>query len=253
MGVTPAREIIRSAYANVGRSAVDFVRMRQLLPRLRELVSIEGKEHLDEALARGRGALVMTGHIGSWELAGARLVAEGYSVACIYTPQRNRGGAGDFVERQRSETAGMEMISSRGFGLRRAFEVLRGHGILIFLQDMDARKEGICVPFMGMPASTATGIVKMHEKFGAPVVPMVAVRNPDRYHHTLRAWGILSDLPDEGGEPFGTNMAKSLRMCNNILGGWIGTYPDQWMWLVDRWEFAERQWRQGKNVADAGS
>jgi KDO2-lipid IV(A) lauroyltransferase len=225
----------------MGRSAVEFVRMGQLLPCIRDLISIEGKEYLDEALARGRGALVMTGHIGSWELGGARLVAEGYPVACIYTPQRNRGGVADFIERQQSETAGMNMISSRGFALREAFRVLRGHGVLIFLQDLDARKEGICVPFLGIPASTATGIVKMYEKFGAPVVPMVAVRGPDGYHHAIRAQGILSDLPDEDGEPFGTNMAKSLRMCNNILGGWVETYPDQWMWLTDRWKFAENK------------
>ncbi|MDR1620965.1 MAG: lipid A biosynthesis acyltransferase [Synergistaceae bacterium] len=241
VGITPARTIVRNSYAGMGRSAVEFARMRQLLPRLRELVSIEGKEYLDGALARGRGVLGMTAHIGNWELAGARLAAEGYRVTPIYTPQRNRGGVEDFIARERTETAGMNLVSSRGFALRKAFRVPGEGGILFFLQDLDARGEGVPVPFLGLPASTATGIVKMYQRFGAPVVPMMTLRHPDGYRHTIQVQKILSDLSDEDGEPFGTNMVKSLRMCNNILGDWVGKYPDQWMWLLDRWKSVDEE------------
>jgi KDO2-lipid IV(A) lauroyltransferase len=130
----------------------------------------------------------------------------------------------------------MDMIPSKGFGLRSAFCALHRGGILTFLQDLDARKEGVRVPFLGLPASSAKGLVKMHQKFGAPVVAAVTVRNPDGVHHTIRVEKILSDLFDEDGNPFGVNMEKSLKMCNNILGQWVMNYPDQWLWLVDKWE-----------------
>ncbi|MDR1621743.1 MAG: lysophospholipid acyltransferase family protein [Synergistaceae bacterium] len=240
MGVTPAREVVRRSYVHLGKSVVEFARAAKLRPHLTSLVSIEGREHLDQALKRGRGALLMTAHIGNWELAGARLAAEGYVTAPIYTPQRNKGGANDLIARRRADM-GLKMISSKGWGLREAFRVLREGGVLIFLQDLDARKEGISVPFLGLPASTATGIVKMHRKFGAPVVPAVTVRNADGVHHAIHIQEILSDVHDEDGNLFGVNMEKSLKMCNNILGKWVAEYPEQWMWLLDKWESALRR------------
>jgi KDO2-lipid IV(A) lauroyltransferase len=221
----------------MGKSIVEFARANRLRERLTSLVSIEGGGHLDEALKRGKGVLLMTAHIGNWELAGARLAAEGYLTAPIYTPQRNKGGVNDLISERRADT-GMKMIPSQGLGLREAFRMLRQGGVLIFMQDLDARKEGILLPFLGLPASTATGIVKMHQKFGAPVVPAVTTRNADGVHHTLHIQEILSDARDEDGNLFGANMEKSLKMCNNVLGKWVTEYPEQWMWLLDKWESA---------------
>ena len=236
VGVTVARKIVRSSYVNMGRSAIEFVRIPRLRSRLSSLAAIEGKERLDEAIARGKGVIIMTAHMGNWELGGARLVAEGYAIAPIYTPQRNVGGANDIVSFLRGSAAGMEMIPSEGFGMREIFHALRKGKILVFLQDLDARKEGVIVPFLGLPSSTAVGIVKMHRRFGAPVIPMLALRNPDGITHRICVHEVLSDLLDEDGNLFGLNMEKSLKMCNNILTDWVTRYPEQWMWLLDRWE-----------------
>jgi KDO2-lipid IV(A) lauroyltransferase len=215
---------------------MEFARLEKLRPLLASLVSIDGKEHMDEAAARGKGVLLMAAHMGNWELCGARMVAEGYALAPIYTPQRNIGGANDLISALRGSAAGMEMIPSEGFGMRSIFRALRKGKIPVFLQDLDARKEGIVVPFLGLPSSTAVGIVKIHRKFDAPVVPAMCYRNPDGVTHTIRVHETLSDQPDEDGNSFGVNMEKSLKMCNNILAGWVTEYPEQWMWLLDRWE-----------------
>ena len=236
VGITVARGIVRSSYLNLGRSAAEFVRMDRMMPTLRETMIVKGREHLDEALARGRGVLLMAAHLGNWELAGARLVMEGYPVVPLYTPQRNRGGINDLIQRQRTAVAGMKMVPSEGAGLRGAFRTLREGGIVGILQDLDAREEGIAVPFLGLPASTADGIVKLHRKFGSPVVPVLYFRNPDGLRHAVVVQNILSDRPDPDGNPFGTDMVKSLQMCHNVLEGWIRAYSDQWLWLLDRWE-----------------
>jgi len=236
VGVTVARGIVRRSFINLGRSAVEFVRMDRMMPGLRETVTVEGRENLDRALARGRGALLMAAHIGNWELAGARLVLEGYPVVPLYTPQRNRGGLNDLIQRQRTVVAGMKMVPSEGAGLREAFRTLRQGGIVGFLQDLDARSEGVPVPFLGLPASAADGIVKLHRRFGSPVVPVLYFRRPDGVSHTVVIQDILSDTPDADGNPFGVDMEKSLQMCHNVLEGWVRAYPDQWLWLLDRWE-----------------
>lgn len=240
LGITPARKIIRRSYANMGRFAAEFIHLDKLHPHLSSLVAIEGKHHLDEALRRGKGALIMTAHIGNWELAGARMVAEGYAITPLYTPQRNTAGVDDLIVSRRTEAAGMHIIPSEGLALREVFRELKKGNILTFLQDLDARKEGVLVPFLGLPASTATGIVRMHQKFGAPIVPVVAVRGSDGVHHTVFVEEILSDQPDEDGNPFGANMEKSLKMCNNLLGHWVEKYPEQWLWLLDKWESVSR-------------
>ena len=235
VGVTRARAVVRGFYGNLGRSAVEFARMEQLKPRLSDLVSLEGLEHLDRALARGRGVLILTGHFGNWELAGARLVEAGYAIMPIATKQK--GWWGEFVQSQRRAVIGFETVShSKGLGLREVFRTLEKGGVVAILQDLDARKDGVIVPFLGMPASTAVGIVKMHAKFGSPVVPVVALRRPDRVRHRLLIQEILSDRLDEDGNPFGTDMEKSLQMCNNTIEAWVRAYPDKWMWLQDRWK-----------------
>ena len=164
------------------------------------------------------------------------MVAEGYAITPIYTPQRNTGGVNDLVSVLRSSAAGMEMIPSEGLGMRGIFRALHQGKLLVFLQDLDARKEGVIVPFLGLQASTAVGIVKMHRRFGAPVVPVQVIRNPDGVTHTIRIHEILSDLPDEDGNLFGFNMEKSLKICNNIIADWVTEHPEQWVWLLDRWE-----------------
>jgi KDO2-lipid IV(A) lauroyltransferase len=235
VGVTPARAIVRASYVNMGKSVVEFARFKKLAPRLKSLFAIEGKERLDEVLARGKGAIIMAAHFDNWEMAGARLAAEGYSLMPIYTPQRNKGGVNDLIAARRAAMK-MEMIPSEGFGLREVLRALRRGGVVIVMQDLDARKEGVVVPFLGLPASAATGLVKMHRKFGTPVVAIFPTRDPDGVHHTVHIERVVSDMLDEDGNPFGANMEKSLKMCNNILGEWVMNYPEQWMWLLDKWE-----------------
>jgi KDO2-lipid IV(A) lauroyltransferase len=235
VGITLARKIVRSSFVNGGKSVVEFARLEQLGPQLTSLVAIEGKELLDKAIARGKGVLIMTAHMGNWELCGARMVAGGYALAPIYTPQRNIGGINDLISVLRGSAAGMEMIPSHGMGMREVFRKVQKGKLLVLLQDLDARNRGVVVPFLGLPSSTATGIVKMHRKFGAPIVPILCVRNPDGVTHRILINEILSDLPDEDGNIFGINMEKSLKMCNNILTGWITEYPEQWIWLLDKW------------------
>lgn len=240
VGVTIARRIVRSSYANMGRSVMEFARLSQLRPQVASLVTIKGKEYLDEAIARGKGVLIMTAHMGNWELGGARMVADGYAIAPLYTPQKNVGGVNDIISNLRSSVAGMEMIPSEGLGMREIFRALQKGKQLVFLQDLDARNEGVIVPFLGLPASTATGIIKMHRKFNAPVVPVLALRNPDGITHTVYIHKILSDLPDKDGNLFGLNVEKSLEMCNNVVAEWVAAHPEQWMWLLDRWGSAAK-------------
>jgi KDO2-lipid IV(A) lauroyltransferase len=226
---------VRDSFDNIGRSAAEFVRLDKIKPLLKEIIPIEGKENLDRALSLGRGVLLMTGHIDNWEMAGARLVLEGYPIVPVYTPQPNDGGINDFIQRQRTEAAGMRMVPNSGGGMRDIIRALKANRVVCILQDLDARKRGISVPFFGLPASAYDGIVKLSCQYGSPVVPVFYSRLDDKIHHRMVFLPALNGMTDEDGNPFGSDMEKSLRMCNGVLEDWIRERPGQWLWLLDRW------------------
>lgn len=239
VGVTLAREIVRKSFMNLGMSAVEFIRLPKIKPRISELADFheESRKLLREAQSRGHGVILMSSHMANWELAAIRVISAGFVLNVVYTPQRNQGGANDIIMNIRKDTSEMKMIDS-DTGLREIFRTLKAGGIVVIMQDLDARKDGVITEFLGMPASTHEGVVKLYRKFHCPVVPVHYVRDEkNSAHHIITMPEILSDRLDRNNKPFGEDLQGSLEMCNEVIEGWIRERPDLWMWLMDRWEF----------------
>ncbi|MBQ3655061.1 MAG: lysophospholipid acyltransferase family protein [Synergistaceae bacterium] len=236
VGVSIAREIVRGSFVNLCVSAVEFVRLPVIEDRIEEFMSFseESQAVLRSALARGKGVILMTTHMANWEYASARVIRAGFPLHSVYTPQRDAR-----VERViadiRENTEGMSMIDSDR-GLKEIFRVLKAGGIVVIMQDLDARKDGVITDFLGLPASTHEGIVKLYRKFGCPVIPSHYVR-VEGGRHSLEMRGILSDELDGEGRKFGEDIRGSLEMCNRVIEGWIRENPSQWFWIMDRWEY----------------
>ncbi len=229
VGITTAREIIKLSFLNLAMSAVEFIRIPVMKSAIKDYVSFDEKsvKILREAVARGHGVILMASHMANWEYVGVRIVAEGFPLHAIYTPQRNQGGANDIIMNTRAQTPGMSMIDNKGAGLREVFRVLKAGGIIVILQDLDARRDGVIIDFLGLPASTHDGIMKLYEKFKCAIVPVQYKRdwnNPTQ--HSITISEILSDRKN-----------FNLETCNKVIGEWIKEEPGQWLWLMDRWEF----------------
>ena len=225
LGVTLSRKVIKDSYANMGRLVCEFfsIKSREEVPKLMSLV---GEDNLREALKKGRGVIIMTAHLGNWEIAAAAGCYHGYPLHVIYTPQRNTAGVEDVLREQREKISGIGFISSDRTGMKEVFRVLERGEILVILQDLDARADGVESEFFGLPAKSHIGLFKLSKHFNCPVIPGRAVR-------------------DEKGESFyifypqlslDEDIEKSIRICNNILESWIREHPDQWMWILDRWK-----------------
>ena len=229
VGITIAREIVLKSFMNIGRAAVEFIRLEKMLPDIEKFVDFpqESINVLRNAQARGHGVILIVAHIDNWELAGARATKEGFKLTPVYTPQKSF--IENFIMSRRTEAA-------EGRALRELFSTLKNNGIIVILQDLDARKDGVILNFMNMPASVHEGIIKLHNKFHSPIVPALFYRDkndPLRHHIELKE--IISDRPN-----FGEDIKASLDICNEIIAGWIKKYPDQWLWLLDRWEYTSR-------------
>lgn len=244
VGVTIAREIVRASFVNLGMSAAEFIRLPRVISRINEVVDFpEGSvDVLRSALSRGKGAILMCQHYGNWEYAAARVISEGFHLHAIYTPQRNEAVEAVIMS-TRQEVSHMAMIDSNK-GLREIFRVLKAGEVLVVMQDLDARHDGIESEFLGLPARTHEGIIHLYRKFQCPVIHAEYWRDEDRpSRHHLRFHGIISDKSDHNGRPFGADMAGSIRLCNAQIEEVIRRRPGQWLWLLDRWHYT-----LGRNV-----
>ena len=229
VGVTTARAIVKESYRNLGRGLAEALRLPSLCPGLMDYIDIHGEENLKEALAKGKGVVALTAHFGNWEFAAAALALKGYPMNAIGAEQRDPRIT-DLVVSLRS-SCGVKTMS-RGFDLKSAVRCLKKGEILGVLLDQDFGDDGIVVPFMGVPASTPFGPVKMADRIGSAVVPLFIVRRPDGVRHDLY---IEPALGEAGGAPFGEKVEASLELCNDTLGKWIARHHGQWMWLYPRW------------------
>ena len=242
VGITIARGIIRNAYINLGMSIIEFIRLPIMKPRIKDYVkfSPESVKRLHDAISQGKGVIVMDTHMGNWEICAVRVAAEGFEVCPIVTPQRNDAGVNDIINELRSLTPEVRTIDSEK-GLRETFKTLKSGGVVVVMQDLDARKDGIIMNFLGMPASTHDGIVKLYRKFKCPVIPARFIRDKDNpSHHEVRVYEDISTRHDRNGNAFGEDMQGSLEICNDVIESWIRERPELWFWLMDKWEYVFR-------------
>lgn len=229
VGPTVARGIVRKSYVNHGRCVAEFIRMPLMREKLRSLVSIHGKIHLDEALNKGRGVILLSGHLGNWEVAAASLGMMGYPMNAIGADQRDPRIT-DLVTSIRRECSVKGI--SKGFNLKAALNCLRSGEVLCILLDQDAKANGVIVPFLGLPASTPYGPVKIASKLGASVVPVFSIRRGRSDKFDIYFMPSL-DMPPSYASM--GEVERSVARCNDVIGDWIRRYPDQWMWLYPRW------------------
>ncbi|MBM3335207.1 hypothetical protein FJY63_11150, partial [Candidatus Sumerlaeota bacterium] len=150
------RRVARQSYRNAGRTLAEYVLLPSLRPdQLEQLVEqVEGLGYTDLVEAGRKPVVVLTGHIGNWELMGAYFARMGYSLKALAKPMHNPRIESALLQTRRS--LGLDVLYT-GEGLKPAVRHLRQGGIVVFLADQDARKAGIPIPFFGKPASTALG------------------------------------------------------------------------------------------------
>ncbi|MDH4198348.1 MAG: lysophospholipid acyltransferase family protein, partial [Candidatus Aminicenantes bacterium] len=169
---TPAerRAIARSSFRHFGAVTADVLKLFHLSSaRTRALLEVEGEQHLTRALAAGRGALIVTGHLGNWEVAAAAMSRLGKLNVIARRLDNSALERELFGLRRRLGTT----VIYKKEAARRVLEALRAGEIVAILIDQNVlRREGVFVDFFGRPASTTPGLAAFHLRSGAPVVPV---------------------------------------------------------------------------------
>jgi Kdo2-lipid IVA lauroyltransferase/acyltransferase len=230
---TPERElesIALHAYQNFTKMAVEYARF-PVLSKEKVLSScdLEGKENLDRALALGKGAVLVAGHFGNWELMGAYLAHAGYKVSFLVGQQKN--GLVDDVMNRHREAMGIEIIHM-GVAVRGVIRALHANGWVAMLADQDAGRDGVFVDFLGRKASNHQGPAVFALRTGAPIIFGTAIRLPGGRHRIvveLLTFEGLSGVTPE-------NIAVVTQAYTSVLEKWVRLHPDHWFWMHRRWK-----------------
>ena len=159
------RAILRRCYRHFGMVLMDFIRIPALSANSLDSVVDFDESHVREARELGSGAVIMTGHLGNWELIVASLALRGYPIIPVMVPQR--GSSGPIVKAVR-ESTGSRYISKRT-PTRTMLRLLKEGNFLGLAGDQDARKSGVWVTFFGYPSSRPRGGAVFALKTGAPM------------------------------------------------------------------------------------
>lgn len=219
----------RASYAHLGREVVSMVRLSRLSrEEVVALTDVPSWPAVQEVLAEGRGALLVTGHYGNWEVAAAAVAARGVPIYAVVKPQRNRL-VNAMVQEARARL-GIGTITMRK-AAREVPRVLARGGVVGIVADQDARSSGVWVPFFGVPASTFRGPAQFALRYDAAVFASIARRLPDgRY----RVEGVRLPLVRTGDRE-----ADELRLTAALAGHLeeeIRKDPGQYFWFHKRWK-----------------
>ena len=220
----------RACYTHLGKCLMEFIRLPAMSQDdLRRVVALEGAEHMEAALAGGKGAILLTGHLGNWEMAGARLVAQGFPVVAIARAQRDTALT-DYILRTR-ESTGMK-IYHRESAVKASLLALKSNEFVGMLMDQNAGDDGVFVDFFGHLASTAGGAAVFALRTGAPVLPCFGWRNPDDTHTAVV--DPPEPLTRTGDQK--RDILENTARYTKIVEEKIRAHPEQWFWLHKRWK-----------------
>ena len=196
------------------------------LGRAADLVAdVSGWEHMDKGAKRGKGVIVVTPHIGCWEIVG-QYVASRMPITVMYSPPKIRA-LEPLMRVGRSRGAAMKSVPADLRGVRAMLKALRrGEAIGVLPDQVPGVGEGEWVEFFGRPAYTMTLVGRISEQTGAPVLLCCAERLPRGRGYRFIAEPMLAPRPPE----------SPVRALNRSLEQLIRRHPEQYLWGYNRYK-----------------
>jgi KDO2-lipid IV(A) lauroyltransferase len=226
------REIIAASYTSFGRNVIDFVRAERWGDEeLKKHVSIDGMEHVEEALRRGKGVFFASAHIGNFELGVRAFATLGMPTLVIARPMRNKLLYAR-LERARTRNGQVRLVDREQAALSMLRAVKRNHGVGILVDQYVRKSRGVFVPLFGVRCSTTPAIAAIALRTGAAVLSATMHRDGDD-HHVVRFAPIEFD-PEGEANPVEALTAA----CNRALEEQIRAHPHEWLWGHRRFRYS---------------
>jgi KDO2-lipid IV(A) lauroyltransferase len=214
---------------NLGRVVGEYPHLDKLTIDPGGRIEVEGAEHGNEAVARGKGVMLMSGHFANWEVLVRTGNLLGYEGGFVYRPPNNIYVA-NWISRQRGKLGPTEQITKGAQGTRRIFTLLRRGKCIYMLVDQKTY-EGVAVPYFGRDALTTPAPAALTLKLGSALVP-VSCRRTKGAHFKVTIHPALAVTQKGGGDAEVKALTAEITAKLEAI---VREDPSQWLWTHHRW------------------
>ncbi len=245
-------EILEGVWDNLGRTVCEYPHLDQLYDFEAEWydprrVEVKGIRNFQQMLWDGKPAVVFTAHLANWELPAVSAARHGLEMTILFRPPSNRFAA-DYVMNVRAGTMGRLLSRSRGAIMHIAAAIENGDHLGLLVDQKFS--QGLSVPFFGRPTPTNTTVARLARQFDCPVFGARCIRLPDNRFRLE----VTDQIELPRGADGRIDVAAGTAAVNDIIEGWIREYPEQWLWLHNRWGANKRDLKKrgGKALLASG-
>ena len=224
--------VVRQLYRNLGFHLAEFCLMSRYTPEsTRALVRYEHLEHFLAARARGRGVLVVTGHLGLWELSSFYHSLMGYPMSMVIRRLDN-----PLVDRLVNSIRclhGNTVLHKDDFARGLLGAMRRGETVGILMDTNMTPPQGVFVDFFGTPACTASGLARVAMRTEAAILPGFLTWREEEQKYVLEFGECLEFVSTDDDEQ---DIITNTQICTTAIERWIRRFPEQWLWVHRRWK-----------------
>jgi KDO2-lipid IV(A) lauroyltransferase len=226
------QQLLRKLYRNLGWLLAEFCQMPRYTPETtRRFIRYEGLEHYLAARDEGKGVLILTGHLGAWELSSFYHSLMGYPMSIVIRRLDN-----PLVDRLVNHIRclhGNQVLHKDDFARGLLASMRRGETVGILMDTNMTPPQGSFVDFFGQSACTGTGLARIAQKTGARVLPGFLLWEEATEQYVLRFGSPLSVATSGDVE---ADAVANTALFTRVIEDYVRQYPDQWLWVHRRWK-----------------
>lgn len=219
------------SYRNFGRSMLEYALITKLRNgRIMKYIKMEQREYFDEMIGDGKGCIGVTGHFGSWEVAGA-VLSHTWPGYIDYLVGEQHNLLVDGLMNKNRHLMGIGTIKM-GVAARKVLASVRKGKMVAMLSDQDAGRDGVIVKFFGLPASTPKGPAAFALKGNRPVAMAFIIRLKGPYHRFVCTKPITIEVMDNKDE----GIKKLTQAYTSVIEEFVRHHPEQYFWAHRRFK-----------------
>jgi len=221
----------RSVFRNLAVVALELPYLFNLTEEnLGRMVRFAGQHNLIEAISKGRGVVLVSAHLGNWEMLGRLFSIISKQPTLMITRVLDNPAMHRLVYECRSGTGSVAVPKEKSG--THILRVLGQGGVVALLLDQNAAWfEGVYVTFFNRKACTNKGPTKLAMMTGSLVVPLFCIRQPDGMYRLTCEKAV--EMVRTGNDD--DDLEVNTQRLNDILEKWIRETPEQWLWVHRRW------------------